>query len=187
MKQKIFRTILIAVAVGAVFVFTIYQYYRQAGLVADRMIADHVTELSKILHKIDTTCAIEAIMHERNYIDFLTVKSFVGSEVGSLNLKYPNRWQGPYLNNNYTMQGKLYEIIKTKEGYYIVPGQGVELSNHKVIGKDIIFSQTDIESLVNNPIGLEYYGRPLAVRLNLQIDPLAPDLLARPGYVEKIK
>ena len=69
---------------------------------------------------------------------FLTnpVKSFEGSEVGSLNLAYPKKWQGPYLGDNPTFQGKAYQIIRTKNGYFVTPGDGIMLPNGLVIGRD---------------------------------------------------
>lgn len=172
MKDKVRRyakATLIGIAIFGVFGFTIYQFYKQAWISTDRIMAEHIEQLSSIFKSIDETAGIASISHDRNYIDFLNVRSFSGSEVGSLNLVRPAQWKGPYLMSNLTMQGKLYEIVKTKEGYYIVPGDGVRLSNKKVIGKDIKFTaDSDIEAFVNNKVGLEFDGRPLAVRLHLK-------------------
>lgn len=188
MKERIRRyakAIIIGIVIFTVFGLTIYQFYKQAWVSTDRIMADHIEQLVGILKSIDETAGIGTINHERNYIDFLNVRSFSGSEVGALNLIRPGQWKGPYLVTNLTMQGKLYEIVKTKEGYYIVPGEGVKLSNKKVIGKDIKFTfDSDIEAFVNNKVGLEFDGRPLAARLPLKTLGLVTqqDVFNQPGF-----
>jgi len=185
MKRYI-KTIVIGLVLLVVFIFTGYQFYKQARTASDRIMAEQIEQLITIFKKIDASCSIANITHDRSYIDFLTVKSFSGSEVGCLNLAYPEQWKGPYLPVNYTMQGKLYEIIKTHEGYYVVPGEGVQLSNGKIIGKDIIFAKkTDVESYVNNTVGLEWNGKPLAVKIPLRGKGPAESLLLNQTAVQE--
>lgn len=132
-------------------------------VISDELIADQVVKLAAIFKQIDQDCKIVSFEHERNYIDFLTVKAFVGSEVGAMNLAYPHQWKGNYLDDNPTVQEKLYEIVKTKDGYFIVPGQGVKLSNGKVIGTDIVFTpDTAMEPLLKDPQALLYKENVLA-------------------------
>lgn len=161
------RWVVVAVLVAGAGV-AFYQLFHGSRQVTNQLIAEHVAKLVQSIEEIDKTCGIIGIVRDRTSIDFLTVKSFSGSEVGPLNLVHPDRWQGPYLERNLTMQGKAYELIRTKEGWYVVPGDGVKLTNGKVIGKDIVFDATsDIESFVNDAVGLEYNGKPLAQRVQL--------------------
>ncbi len=144
----------------------------------DVVIADHVQMLSSILTTINTTCGIIDFEHSRNYIDFLNVRSFVGSEVGSMNLKNPQHWQGPYVEDNPTIQEKMYIILKTKTGYYIVPDNGVELRSGAIIGKDLILdSQTNIEKLLIPGGPLNYRLKPLAARVSTLEDKPSNDSL----------
>ena len=161
------------IAIGALFIallgFMFYRFYWQARVSVNTVMAGHIEQLVTIFTEIDTKCGISEIKNDRNYIDFLTVKEFAGSQVGPLNLIASDKWAGPYVQENLTMQGKFYEIVKTHDGYFIVPGSGVKLGNGKVIGQDIVFDVTsDIESMTNNTVGLESNGKPLAVRIHLQ-------------------
>lgn len=183
--NKRLKTTVVGLIVITLFVGMMYHFYKQARTASDRIMAEQIEQLVTIFKKIDADCRINAITHEHGYIDFLTVRSFAGSEVGCLNLSYPEQWKGPYIPVNYTMQGKLYEIIKTHEGYYIVPGKGVQLSNGKIIGKDIIFTpKTDIESYVNNTVGLEWNGKPLAIKLPVQLQEPVGSLLLQNALVQ---
>lgn len=141
---------------------------RSNKTISDELIADQVVKLSLIFKRIDQDCKIIGFEHECNYIDFLTVKSFVGSQVGSMNLAYPHQWKGNYLDDTPTIQEKLYEIVKTKDGYFIVPGHGVKLRNGKVMGKDIIINaHTHMEPLLKDPQALLYNDRMLAAPLSM--------------------
>lgn len=140
-------------------------FWRQTNIYKNKIIAEHIGVLSEIFKKINEQCGIINFGYQQNYIDFLNVESFVGSQIGSMNLKYPQHWQGPYLKENPTMQEKYYEIIYTYKGYFIVPGQGVQLTDGKIIGKDIIFSKdTDIEALIKSEV-LRDKEKNLAVKL----------------------
>lgn len=144
----------------------------------DLVIADHIQMLSSIFTTINTTCGIIDFEHARNYVDFLNVKSFTGSEVGSMNLKNPQHWQGPYVEDNPTIQEKMYVILKTKNGYYLVPDDGVELRNRTVIGKDLVLdSQTNIDELLQPRGPLNYRNRPLGARISTLDDKPSNDAL----------
>lgn len=129
-------------------------------------IVQDVANLSVILKKIDEECSIIGVKHQQNYIDFLNVISFAGSEVGPLNLAHPDKWKGPYVKDNPTVQGHLYQIVRAQEGYFIAPGNGVKLSNGKVIGKDIVFDEnTSLRNLTCSSQALTFQGKPLVVPL----------------------
>ena len=165
------KNILIPSFIAACCIFlvglTVNRLWHMYGTTTDVMIAEHIEQLSAIFKRIDKECSIIDFEHQRNYIDFLTVIAFEGSEVGPMNVRYPKKWQGPYLKDNPTMQTKYYEIVKTQKGYFIVPGQGVTLSNGKVIGKDIIFDgNADIAKMLETEDVLVFHGRPLAAPLS---------------------
>jgi len=156
-----FAAVLLFVLMGLSF----FTFWRETSTYKDELIVEHVSFLADIFKKIDEQCSIINFEHARNYVDFLTVESFVGSEVGSMNLKYPDRWQGPYLDDNPTIQEKYYEIVHTHKGYFIVPGEGVVLGNGKTIGKDILFSKdTDITKLIDEGV-LEKNGKALVSKI----------------------
>lgn len=139
----------------------------------DLLIAEHIQKLSDIFKRINEHCTITGFRSEKDYIDFLTVKKFAGSIVGSMNLANPQNWQGPYLDQNLSFSGKLYQIIKTKKGYYIIPGDGVVLSNGQIIGQTlIIISKSDIDTLMQDPAYLLSNGKPLAARIETVQNPL---------------
>lgn len=168
--QKAHNYVIPALALGlfvGFFALAFYRFYYTAYSFSDTLITQHVQDLKKIIERIDSTAKITSFEHDINYIDFLNVKSFVGSEVGPLNLLYPDKWEGPYLNDNPTIQEKYYQIIRSHNNYYIVPGSGVKLASNKIIGEDIILnSDADIESLLKSGV-LQYNGKPLVARLNI--------------------
>lgn len=145
------------------FVVAIYRLKQDAQNFSNQLIVDHIEQLSNIFKRIDASCKIIDFEHEKNYIDFLNVSGFVGSEVGSMNLAHAERWEGPYLKENPTMQEQQYVIVVTPKGHYIAPGDGVRLANGKVIGRDIILDKnTDFEKLIKDPETLQFDKRPMA-------------------------
>lgn len=157
-----------AVSLLVLLLVSIIVFWRVAIKSGDTIIAQDIELLKKVFHQIDDDTSIIDFEHERNYIDFLTVVKFVGSEVGAVNLAKPENWKGPYLHDNPTYQEKYYEIIKTKKGHYIVPGYGIELSSGKVIGKDIMYDENaDMEKLIQSDGALNYRGTPLGAHFKL--------------------
>ena len=66
------------------------------------------------------------------------------------------------------MQHIPYQVVSTKKGYFVTPGDGVKLPNKKVIGKDIVLDQkADIEAMMLNADQLLYKIDRLAARLEL--------------------
>lgn len=154
------------IALGVV-IFTGYYMYRQARLMNDRLISEQIEKLASAIGKIHQDCEIIGFTPDRSPVDFLTVKSFAGAEVGPLTLKRPAKWAGPYAELNFKMQDKLYEIVKISDGYAIVPGDGVRLSTGKVFGKDIrVTATTKLEELIQKH-NLIYNGKPLVAKFQI--------------------
>ena len=154
----------IVVFIGITFMDTWYRSKDDAGL----MIAAEVIKLRDIFHRIHKTCDIIDFDAQKNPINFLNVEKFSGSEVGPMNLVHPDKWEGPYLKDNPTMYQIAYQVVSTKKGYYVTPGDGVILPNKKVVGRDIILDQkANIDVMMANEQELMYKDRPLAARLEL--------------------
>lgn len=150
---------LLPIVTALFFVFlcgiAVYRYHRASRVMGDQVIVQHMQQFKDIFKRIDEQCTILSFDHEKNYIDFLTVKNFEGSEIGAMNLAHPENWEGPYMEAKPVVNDKQYAIVKTKNGYYVVPGDGIQLSNGKVVGKDIIINKdTDMEALLKDPQGL---------------------------------
>lgn len=167
MENKKFKVqYLLPFLVGGLFLLFFVMAFFRFGQKRELLIAEQLKELTSIFKKINNDTNIISIEPYPNYINFLNVKSFAGSEVGPLNLKYPENWKGPYLFDNPTIQEKYYRIIKTFDGFYIVPGQGVQIKD-KIIGKDIILDEnSNIQELIDNET-LTYKGEALAAKLKL--------------------
>lgn len=160
-------TIIIAAVVLFIGIALFDTWYRTKDDVG-MMIAVEVIRLRDIFHRIHKTCTIIDFDAQKNPINFLNVKTFAGSEVGPMNLVYPEKWEGPYLQDNPMLYNIAYQVISTKKGYYITPGDGVKLPNNKVIGKDIILDQkARIDAMMANDQELMYHDKPLAARLEL--------------------
>ncbi|HBS48240.1 TPA: hypothetical protein DEO28_04105 [Candidatus Dependentiae bacterium] len=152
------------------FSFFVYKFVFGRAFFVARHIAFEVEQISNILKEVDDYCNILSIRADKNLIDFLTVKEFAGSEIGCLNLAYPKQWKGPYVPDNSTIQGKLFEIIKAADGYFVVPGDGVKLPNGKVMGKDVIITpQVPVGEMVAKDGLLSYKGIALAKKLDFKI------------------
>lgn len=168
-RQSLFTGFMIAVFCVLVGV-TVYRLLYEAKTEGDIIIAQDVKQLAGILKQIDEKCKIIDFDQQQNPIDFLNVKSFVGSEIGSMNLAYPQQWEGPYLNDNPTIQEKTYMVVKTKKGYFVTPGNGVRLGNGKVVGKDIVLDESaDIPALMKDEKALLFEGRMLAAPLHVGV------------------
>lgn len=149
MKHVLFPLFSATVLAGLISVSMIV-FFKQAQQETDLIVAEHIKKLSVIFSRIDATCGIHGFDHQRNFIDFLNVISFSSSEVGSMNLIDPKKWEGPYVEDNLMVQNRYYEVVNTEKGYFIVPGEDVVLNNGKVIGKDIAIGyHSDIPALID--------------------------------------
>lgn len=134
------------------------------------MFSQDIAHLACIFAQIDATAGIAGFDFQKNEINFLNIKKdgFVGSEVGSMNLIRPARWEGPYVNEVASLQEQNYMIVRTKQGYFIAPRDGVRLPNGKVVGTDIILDENaDIESMMQDDSLLAYNGAPLAAKISI--------------------
>lgn len=145
----------------------------QSRTYMDPLIANDVAYLKEIFQRIDATAGIRDFEYDKNPINFLNVGHFAGSEVGPMNLRYPEKWQGPYVQDNPTMQEKEYQIVHTPAGYFIAPGDGAYLSDGSIIGADIILNKnTDFLTLLAPGGALRSAdGSLLAVQLQLGAKP----------------
>jgi hypothetical protein len=135
----------------------------------DQLIVPSIKMLYHTFEEINKTAGISGFDQEKTPIDFLNVEKFAGSEIGAMNLVHPEKWQGPYLKSNAKIQGIFFQIIKTVKGYFITPGDGVKLSNGKVIGKDIILNNhSDIELMMKdkNQLFSSIESEPMAKKLD---------------------
>lgn len=134
------------------------------------IIKNDLNEIEKVLNEIDKNCNILSFNLDNIPVDFLNIQKFEGSTVGCMNLGYPSKWAGPYMRRNPTLQGRFYEICKTKEGLFIVPGHGVKLPNKQVRDKTfVINTNTSINDLIKDGGPLNYKGEVLAVKVSFKI------------------
>jgi len=164
-NQTIFQILTVALFVLLISIMG-YRMFYQVRTGQDQIISKEVVQLVEIMKRIDKKCKIIDFDYQKNPINFLNVTKFVGSEVGSMNLTYPDQWEGPYMKDNPTIQEKEYQIVQTKKGYFITPGDGVRLSNGKVVGKDIILDENaDIAAMMRDENALMFEGKALAAPL----------------------
>ena len=162
------------------FVLSVVGLYFKSKRIVGFIIADDVARLTVILENINKTCKIIDFDYQQIWINFLNTGSFEGSEVGNMNLAYPEKWEGPYLKDNPTMQEKEYMVVKTNKGYFVTPGNGVKLPSGKVIGTDIIFGEdADIMQLIESG-ELLYRDKALAAPLDLRSPAVLPGILLSP-------
>jgi hypothetical protein len=163
-------SILASILLCFLFMLSCVTFWYQSTIITDAFIVSDVKILASLFKKINEQCTIlDFKFQSNNQIDFMQVISFEGSELGSMLLQYPQRWRRPYLRDNFTAQGKFYQIVKTKDGFFILPGDGVILHNGKIIGKDIPHNfNDDIPALLNNPRMLQFQGKPLGAHIELK-------------------
>jgi len=158
----IIGVIIVAAFVALSMKDTVYRWYQ----ITAQDIAQDLNKLQVIFNNINNSCVITGFDNEKNQINFLTVTAFAGSQVGSMNVENPAGWQGPYMQENLTAQGKEYQVVHAKDGYFILPGDGVILPTRKVMGTDITIDGTvAVQSLMATE--LMYKGKPLAIQLNI--------------------
>jgi len=171
-KNKSFRLypiVAIAIICGLIG-FSIFTFRARKAHDKGLILSQDIARLACIFQKIDATAGIAGFDFAKNEINFLNIKKdgFVGSEVGSMNLIRPARWEGPYVTEVSSLQEQNYMIVHTKQGYFIAPRDGVQLPNGKVIGKGIILDENvDIESMMQDNSLLAHNGAPLAAKINI--------------------
>jgi len=164
-----------------VFVFVIRIFYSRPRIVAS-LIEDDVRMITLALERIDADCNILRVLEDRNEISFLNVKKsgFDGSVVGPLSLAYPEKWDGPYLNFNPTLQDRFYEIVKAKDGIFVVPGEGVALPNGMTVGKEFeVTIQTKVNDLLQVGGPLTFEDRAFGAQLMFKVGDWDPWLMRK--------
>jgi len=162
----------------ALIITAAWQFFHAPANKMDVIVSEDLAKMAQIFKRIEEKCNVTGLVGQKDNIDFLNVKSFVGKEIGPLTLAYPEKWEGPYTKDNPTIQGKFYQIVKTLKGYFIVPGDGVKLPNGKVIGKDIkIDESADLPAMLKDEQQLMYRGKSLGVQLDISTS-VFDDLLA---------
>lgn len=168
---------LVKIGIGSALVivlgFSLLYTWRTSTMLSGNTIADDVQKLAAVFAKINEHCGISSFDYQQNPINFLNTVQFVGSEVGPMNLAHPEKWKGPYLDDNPTVQGKEYMVVRTAKGHFITPGNGVKLPNGLVIGKDIVLDdQADIPALIRDQQGLLFNDKPLAAPMGELFTPV---------------
>lgn len=169
-KMRIFPIVSASLLVFLVMGSVLWIRYARPSYIA-HLIHRDVAKLAKMLKQIDRDCAVVSIKQQRTPIDFLTIKGFEGSEIGSIALAHPARWQGPYLHDNPSLQDDiLYEIVKLKEGYFVIPGVGVVLPNKLAVGQDFeIHAGISFKTLTMHGGPLNYRGIIMGAPLDFHI------------------
>lgn len=169
-KNKSFHwysLIAIAIIIGLIG-FSIATFRARKERDIGMLLAQDIQHLADVFKDINETAGIAGFDFQKNEINFLNIKKdgFVGSEVGSMNLIDPKKWQGPYIRPISDLQEHNYMIVRTKQGYFITPHDGVRLPNGKVIGTDIVLDENaNIEQMMQPDGPLSYQGRPLAANI----------------------
>lgn len=180
---SVFSSIILMMLLG-LFLFKVI-YHRAYYL--SSIIEQDVVHIAKILTNIDKNCTILSVAGEHTPINFLTVKSFVGSSVGGLNLAYPQKWQGPYLEANLTHQQRFYDLIQTREGLFILPGHGVKLPNGLIMGKDIhIDFETSVKKMLAQEGPLHHASSSMGLQLNVKIGIWDPKIGGTKSTADKL-
>lgn len=149
--------------IGSFFYFSFFSTFYRSKQITGILIADNIERLAGIFKEINDTCGIINFDLKKNPINFLNVEKFASSEVGPMNLAHPEKWHGPYLPDNPTIHDKEFQIIYTKKGYFVTPGDGLTLPNGKVIGKDFVLDEnSDIPMMMLNKKELLFEGKALA-------------------------
>lgn len=153
MKKKnhhhIMPVLLVALIIlGGGVLFYSWRHYNKRITITT--IPSEIKALQTIFKRIQERCIIVGFDLKQTPINFLNVKSFSGTEVGDMKLRNPELWEGPYVKENPSVNGVEYQIVSTKNGYFIVPGNGVVVLEGKKIGTDImVTADADIKKLVD--------------------------------------
>ncbi len=154
--------------------FSIITFRQRKNRDTGTLLAQDIQYLADVFKDINSTAGIAGFDFAKNEINFLNIKKngFVGSEVGSMNLVDPQKWQGPYIRPISQLQEQNYMIVRTKDGYFITPRDGVTLPNGKVIGTDVVLDEnTNIIQLMQPDGPLWHEGNALAAPVATQSAP----------------
>ena len=161
--------VIIAACIVLVVCVSLFNFWFKAREYDSAFIVKDLQQLQEILLRIDNDCKILSFDYIKNPINFLNVGTFTSSEVGPMNLGYPKNWKGPYVQDNLQVQNIEYQIVKTKKGLFITPGDGVILPNGNVVGKDLVLDENaDIDAMAHDEHAFLHKGRALVLPLPLK-------------------
>jgi len=183
-QSKLAIIVLGVVLIGSFFYFSFFSTFYRSKQITNLLIIDNIERLAGIFKEINDTCGIIDFDLKKNPINFLNVEKFAGSEVGPMNLAHPEKWRGPYVPHNPTVNDKEFQVVRTGKGYFVTPGDGVRLPNGKVVGKDLIIDEnTDIPAMIHNKEELLFEGKAIAapvatITIHSQPEPASVNLMA---------
>ena len=161
-------------------------YYNKPYFTAS-LINNDIKIVHEALHTIDKKCNILRFNSRRVILDFFTVRTFDGSVIGGVSLAYPKKWQEPVLHNNPIIQQKFYEVVRAQDGFFVVPGEGVELPTGLVMGKDLVIKrQTQVEPMLKPNGKLFFKGIELAKKIQFKIGDWDPVIQINQDTIEDI-
>lgn len=175
-KEKV-RSNLVPLVVGVFCILLVIgvsrHFLTQVRNEEDHGIVMAIEKLQAIFNRINQSAQIVSFRGQKAPINFLTVRSFAGSSVGPLQLAHPDLWEGPYLTEPFEVQDKECQLVATKKGVYIVPGDGIRLANGKIIGDTLRFAEdTDIDAMMADHAQLlSSSSKPLAAKLAVTAQP----------------
>lgn len=127
-------------------------------------IHEELDTMLETLTTIDANCSVISVRDDKNLLNFLTVKQFLGTEVGCFQLANPSHWKGPYAPEALKQN---YELVRAADGFYITPATHSILPNRRVMGIDVsITPQTDMKPLLSQGGALLFEGKPLARKVH---------------------
>ena len=168
-----------ASVIGILLLLFIHQIILERPYLYTAIIQSDLEKISRSLNQIDKKCTILDIKSDRTVLNFLNVEKFNGNEIGGIELQNPEHWHGPYALENPMIQSHCYELVRCRDGFYIVPGIGVRLPSGKIMGKDIVVNeQVNGAELLSKGQPLNYEGYLLARELMLgqEIKPTTAEL-----------
>lgn len=166
---------------------SLFKFYYNKPYFTASLITNDLKSINDALTLIDKKCNILQIRGGKITLDFFNVKKFKGSVVGGMSVAYPVKWQGPYFEINPLLQQKYYELIQAKDGYFIVPGNGVKLPNGFVVGKDFSIDAKTIVIPMLKPGGYLFFkGISLARKILFKIGDWDPTLQIKEDTIEEI-
>lgn len=149
---------------------SLFKFYYNKPYFTAAVITNDVRNLDSVLACIDGKCSIMRVANNKIQLDFLSIKKIDDSVGRGMALAYPEKWQGPYLKASPLLQERHYELVKAKDGYFIVPGSGVSLPNGLTVGKDFAFDEkTEIAPMLRPGGKLSYKGILLAKKVSFKI------------------
>lgn len=178
MNQKIVATLnnlnryipffVVLVTTSLIMLASLRTIYRTSDFTA-AIISNDLSCIAHALTKLHTSCTIVSFEREHSPLDFLTMPSLpTFAKNKHLTVAQPEKWRGPYLTEIPTVQGKAYEICRAYDGYFLIPGRGVQLPNGLVMGVDLIITpEILVAPLLSTGKALNYKGEQLAKKLDL--------------------